>query len=109
MAEKVNLYIDQGSNAAIQIDVKAANGAAIDLTEYDITSQIRKHHLSANAVTFTCTGFANGTLYLELTANQTASVEPGRYYYDVNIKDVEESITRIQEGLVTFNFAITRP
>lgn len=108
MAEKVNLYIDQGSNAAIQIDVKAANGSPIDLTEYTIVSQIRKHHESVNAISFQCTGHSNGTLVLELTAEQTANIEAGRHYYDVVMIDTEDSVVRIQEGLVTFNFGITR-
>jgi hypothetical protein len=109
MATKANLIIDQGTNFNTSIALTDVDGGAIDLTGYTGASQMRKTYSSSNSRSFSVSlGGMSGTVGLQLTANQTANIEPGRYVYDVEITSSANVVTRIVEGIVTVTPGVTR-
>lgn len=112
MAMISNLTIDQGASFKAEIDVKDADGDALDLTGFTGAGQMRKTYASSTATNFTVE-FKNprttGTLTISLTAAQTNAIKAGRYVYDVEItKTSDAEVTRVVEGQVDVTPGVTR-
>jgi hypothetical protein len=109
MANKSNLVIDQGSTYSSNVVLTDDYGDPRDLTGYTANSQIRKWYTSSNATASFTTSIntAAGVITLNLTANQTSSIEAGRYVYDVEIAN-GSVVTRVVEGIVTVTPQVTR-
>ena len=55
------------------------------------------------------TGNANGQITLSMTAANTALLTPGRYVYDLTIRNsVDNSVTRVVEGTAVVLPSVTR-
>ena len=109
MAIKANLVIDQGSSFSATIDVTNADGTVFNLTGYTVAAQMRKNYTSSAATTFSSThNGGGGAITLSLLPVNTASIEPGRYLYDVEVTSAGGSVTRIVEGIVTVTPGMTR-
>lgn len=106
MAAKANITIEQGTD--VEIDVNIANEDDFDLSGYSCRSQMRKHHLSATAVTFGCAIADSNTIVLSLTNQASANIEPGRYVYDVEIVSPVGTVTRVVEGIVYVTPEVTK-
>jgi len=106
-----NLQIDQGSDFAVNLALKEG-GVATDLTSYLARAQMRSTKDAATAAaTFTCTIMnpTAGTLQLSLPNATSAALEPGLYYYDLEIYTSGDGVvTRILEGTVTLDQNVTR-
>jgi hypothetical protein len=109
MAIKANLVIDQGSTFSATIDLSDPDGDVFDLTNYTVAAQMRKNYTSSAATTFGAS-HTGGTGKIVLTVNSTvsATLEPGRYLYDVEITSPGGTVTRVVEGIVTVTPGITR-
>ena len=80
-----NLYIDQGSDFSTNITINDSAGAALDLTNYTASAQIRKTYSSSTFTGFTVVFDADrltGKITLSLTNAQTSALNPGSYVYD---------------------------
>ncbi len=111
MAVTSNLYIDQGSDYATIVSVKAANGAPLDLTGYTVKSQMRKSYSSSTAYNFTATvyGALDGQIKLALSSSQSETIAAGRWLYDVEITQTSSGAKkRVVEGIVTITPQITQ-
>ena len=104
-----NLYLEQGTTFATTITIDDVYGELYDLSDYDAFGQIRKSYYSANtAAVFTASiNVEHGTITLELDAETTANIAPGRYVYDAVIKNTNTT-TRILEGIVDVSPMVTR-
>ena len=113
MTSKVNLIIDQGSSFYQEINLFDDNDDVLIVNEannmmlYTAAAQMRKSYQALNAITFDTT-LSNGTLSLTLSSNATANIPAGRYVYSVEMADLNESVTRIIEGIVTVTPSATR-
>lgn len=107
MATKANIIIDQGTTFSTEIYLTDDAGNALNLLDYTANSQIRKWYTSNSAVSFTI-NLDSGVVRLSLSANTTASLEAGRYVYDVLLTDVGNTVTRVLEGIVTVTPRVTR-
>ena len=112
MAMISNLTIDQGASFKAEIDVKDADGDALDLTGFTGAGQMRKTYASSTTTNFTVE-FKNprttGTLTISLTATQTNAIKAGRYVYDVEItKTSDAEVTRVVEGQIDVTPGVTR-
>jgi hypothetical protein len=106
-----NLYIEQGATYSTTITLDDVYGQLYDLSNYSAYSQIRKSYYSSNATaTFsTSINIGSGSVTLNLDANTTANIAPGRYVYDAIIVDsVHNVTTRILEGIIDVSPAVTR-
>ena len=109
MANISNLFIDQGTDFEITVDVTQADGTALDLTGYSAAAQIRKTYGSSQRTAFT-TGIsaASGQVTMSLSDTQTSALTSGRYVYDLNITSGAGITTRVVEGQVIITPGVTR-
>ena len=124
MAIKANITIDQGADFTANIDVKASDGTAYNLTNHTAKAQMRKNYTTSSVTAeFIAThNNAGGVITLKLpnanvtndaggvTQVGTNHIEPGRYLYDVEIatQDTVPVVTRVVQGTVTVSGGITR-
>ena len=111
MAIIANLFIDQGTDFSIVVDVTDATGSVLDLTGYSAAAQIRKTYgSSSTSATFaTSTGTpSQGKVTLSLTDTQTSGLSSGRYVYDLNITSGSGVKTRVVEGQAIITPGVTR-
>ena len=111
MAAYLEISIEQGANLTSVVTVNDEQGDAVNLTTYSASSQLRKSYYSssANTLTATVTGNANGQITLTMTAANTALLTPGRYVYDLVITNsVDNSKTRVIEGTAIVLPSVTR-
>lgn len=106
-----NLVVNCGANFSQTFTLENTDSNSVyDLTNYTASAQMRKHAGSSTAVDFTVTIGApptNGQIIIELTSQQTASLKPGRYLYDVIITQ-NSTVTRAIEGMVLVREGVTR-
>jgi len=108
MAQNINISIDQGANAQINVHVIHENGDTYDLTGYTANASFRKHFNSSNAIAFSCTPYANGLIVMTMNADTTSAANAGRYVYDIVINHTSSNTTtRIQEGVITVTPKVT--
>jgi hypothetical protein len=109
MATIQNLYIDQGTTYSLTITVSDQNGDAKDLTDYTVRGQLRKSYYSNTSTSFTTEASSplDGEITISLTATQTSALKAGRYVYDIEIQNDEETL-RVLEGIVVMNPEVTR-
>jgi hypothetical protein len=105
-----NLYLEQGTTWSTTITLDDVYLNTYNLVGYTASSQMRSSYYSANTTAvFTTTINANvGTVTLSLSAPTTANIAPGRYVYDTIIKDSNNNVTRILEGIVDVSPCVTR-
>jgi hypothetical protein len=111
LAAYVELTIEQGANLVSTVSVNDNQGDAVNLTTYSASSQLRKSYYSSSANTMlaTITGNANGQITLSMTAANTANLTPGRYVYDLTIRNsVDNFVTRVVEGTAVVLPSVTR-
>ena len=104
MASQVNIFVDQGSDYSLDIEVNETSGANTNLTGYTVTSKFAKNYGTSNSYTIqtSITHANNGLVTLSLPASNTESLSSGKYVYDVKINNSSTNVTRrVQEGLLT--------
>ena len=80
-------------------------------TGYTACAQMRRFETASAAATFNVdfsSDRAQGKLELSLTSTTTQTLKPGKYFYDVILKDDSNIKERIVEGTVTVKKAVTR-
>ena len=110
MAIIANLYIDQGTDFSVTVDVTDSAGDVLNLSGYTADAQIRKlivHQLSVRHLLLVFQKFA-GQVTLTLTDTQTTALSAGRYVYDLNIESSGGSVTRVIEGQAIVTPGVTR-
>ena len=110
MAIIANIFIDQGTDFAVQVDLTDTVGDVLNLTGFTATAQLRKTYgSSSSAATFTCShNGVGGTVTMTLTDTVTTALEAGRYVYDLMITDGSGSKSRVVEGQATVTPGVTR-
>lgn len=110
MAIIANIFIDQGTDFSITVDVTDSAGNVLDLTGYSAAAQIRKTYSSSStSATFTSShNNAGGAVTLSLTDTQTTALDAGRYVYDLNITSAGGVTTRVVEGQAVVTPGVTR-
>lgn len=105
-----NIIVEQGATFSQKVTVKT-DGVVKDLTGYNARAQIRPTKTSSTlTATFSCTvDPTEGEVVMTLSPSQTAAIEPGRYYYDLEIFTSGDSIVnRLLQGEVTLSPEVTR-
>ena len=111
MAAYSEITIEQGANLTSTVTVNDTQGDAVNLTTYSASAQLRKSYYSSSANTLTAiiTGNANGQITLSMTAANTSNLTPGRYVYDLIIRNsTDNSVTRVVEGTAVVLPSVTR-
>lgn len=105
MAQRYDLILDQGASFTQEFELFDVNDNP-DETQYVPVMMMRKHFNSNVAYTFS-TALDNGILVVSMPAANTASIEPGRYVYDIELTS-GNTVTRILEGIVTVTPEVSR-
>lgn len=108
MATVENIVIDQGQTFSFSLTLSNTDGTAKDLTDYTVTSQMRKSYYTSTATDFTTAKVdLTGEITISLSAAETSAIKAGRYVYDVEIASNVETL-RILEGIVTVTPEVTK-
>jgi hypothetical protein len=112
MAAYVELYMDQGADFRNIVNLSDdVTNDIIDLTGYQVRSQMRRSYYSLNAtanIVCTITNVTNGEITMSLGSANTANIKAGRYLFDMEIVDGTGSVSRILEGIITVTPQITK-
>jgi len=110
-AGNYDIVIDQGSDFAIQLEI-SADGSAVSLTNQSARAQMRPTATSSTlTATFTCavTSASEGKLKMSLPNATTASISPGKYYWDIElVNSSTSSVTRLLQGVARVTAEVTR-
>ena len=121
-AATYNLFIDQGSDFAVDLVIKES-GTAKNLSNYSGRGQLRSSHTSTAVAGYfkvTVTNPTGGALKVELpngdwtdssniTRSGSKDIPAGQYVYDVEIfTNADAVVKRIIQGTATINPEVTR-
>lgn len=109
MASKTHLVIDAGTTYSTTLNLTDDNGDILNLNNFQANAVMKKWYTSTNSVVFnTSINVAMGTVTLELDANVTSTIVPGRYVYDVDLTDLgANTVSRVVEGIITVTPSVT--
>lgn len=111
MTTRANLYVDQGADFAVVLDLFDSEGVDFNISDQEFKCEVRK--VFSSSVAFEAVVRVNtddndaNNLDLIITANTTADVDPGKYQYDIIMSDGLQR-TKILEGLMFILPTITR-
>jgi hypothetical protein len=110
LADFVEIFIEQGASYLSTVIVKDAENNPINLTDFSVSSQLRKSYYSTTSIDFTIVVDApeEGIINMELDAKTTSNIRPGRYVYDVKIEDDFGDAIRVFEGTATVSPGVTK-
>ena len=81
-----NLIINSGEDFSQDLDLLSADGSGVvNLTNFSVESQLRKHPDSTKSVgiAVTITAPTQGRINISIANTVTATIKPGRHVYDV--------------------------
>ena len=112
MAIIANIFIDQGADFSITVNVADVDGTTLDLAGYTAAAQIRKTYESSSSSASFTTAISNpttdGQVTLSLTDTVTNALSPGRYVYDLVVTSGGGLKTRVVEGQAVVTPGVTR-
>lgn len=111
MAAYVNLFVDQGTDFETTVSISDSRSDALDLTDIDLSGQVRRTYTSDSAFDFVITkvSSADGEIKIELPNETTSQMKLGRYVYDVLATDVPSGNTfKVVEGILEIIPSVTR-
>ena len=110
MAIIQNITIDQDCDYTETLTIKDSTGTVVDLTNETITSTLRKTYSSSTKHDFTTAKVSatDGTCSITMTDTVTATLDEGRYVWDLTTTDSSGLITRRIEGRATVTPSVTR-
>ena len=109
-ARNINLVLDQGVDFEATFTIKNENGSALNLTGYSGAAQLRKHPEASKSTAFTVTypNRVNGQIKVAMTDTVTATIEGGRYVYDLVLTSPNDYKTRPIQGNLLVIPGVTR-
>ena len=112
MAIIANIFIDQGADFSITVNVADVDGTTLNLAGYSAAAQIRKTYESSSASATFTTAISNpttdGQVTLTMTDTVTTALSPGRYVYDLIVTSSGGLKTRVVEGQAIVTPGVTR-
>jgi hypothetical protein len=106
-----NIVIEQGFDFDTTFILEdTTTGDYLDLTNYTVSSQLRKTYTSSSAVSFTSI-IPNPTLgqvQISLGSTVTSDIKSGRYVFDVKVISSGGSISKVVEGAALVRPGVTR-
>lgn len=101
----VNLTILEGADFSSTFQINNENKSAFNLTGYSIYAKMIKSvaiGATGNTTSFTSgiTSAIGGQLNISLTDTVTKTLNPGRYYYDINVVSSASTVYKMVSGNV---------
>ena len=108
------ITINRGDTYSRTINIKDSDGVLIDATDWTIYFTVRKNVADSSVASDTnsiihktIAGDASGAHTLTLTSTET-NISPRSYYYDIQIKKSDDTISSSTAGSFVVNGDITR-
>lgn len=109
-----NLEIPQGSDLSVEFPVTDDDGQPVNVAGYHAKLQVRKT-IDQTPASITLTqssgitvGSDDGLITADFTPSDTEDLDPGRYLYDIYLKDTNDKVTKLEGGYFTIIPAITK-
>jgi hypothetical protein len=105
-----NLTIYTGTDFEQTLTLEdGANNSALILNNYTGCAQLKRYESSSASGSFNVTfpDRNGGKVAISMGSTTTASLKPGKYFYDLLLND-GESVTRIIEGYAIVKQSVTR-
>lgn len=87
IAQKLRIILRKGDSFLMNAEIKDADGNAIDMSGYTFNMHIKESEDSSESVLSTPSGITitggSGTITVEISADNTASIPEGDYVYDL--------------------------
>jgi hypothetical protein len=107
MASRANIYIDKGMDFRTSLDLFDEDDQELVISTYSFYSGIKKLYSSANNLVNFTIETANNDVTLVLTDQQTDTLKPGKYQYDVVMEKTTGELSKIVSGLAIVVDTIT--
>ena len=110
MAEYAVLTVDQGTDTIFQLEVVDSDRTAKDLTNLSVFAKYKSSYGAATGNSFqisTPSPKTNGVIELTLSGDSSISLKQRRYVYDVELKNDNDVVERILEGILEINPGVT--
>tara|TARA_R110000796_G_scaffold61430_2_gene142288 strand:- start:278 stop:604 length:327 start_codon:yes stop_codon:yes gene_type:complete len=98
MGSKANIYIDQGTDFRITLELFDGDNDDLTIQTFSFFADLRKMYSSKRAAEFVVEKNEND-ITLVLEADVTATLRPGKYEYDVLMRKSSGEMSKIVEGL----------
>lgn len=98
MGSRANIYIDQGADFRISIELFDDDDDELNIDNYNFYADMKKIYSSTRAAEFTIEK-ANNDITLVLSSDTTSQLKPGKYEYDVLMRKSSGEMSKIVEGL----------
>mgnify|MGYP006414581783 FL=1 len=100
--QTVNLEVDQGATFEKVIPAKNTSGGNVTISSGTTSAKMRQSTYSGNNIYSFTTSVSGSNTTLSMSAKITANIAAGRYVYDVEYTQSDETtIERLCEGIVT--------
>jgi hypothetical protein len=107
-----NLVIHTGTDFEQTFVFEDENtNSALNLNGYTGCAKIKKYSSSSSSTSFliSITGPDQGRARLSIGSTVTSELKPGKYFYDMILKDPDGKLDRVIEGEVLIKKAVTQP
>jgi len=111
MTTRANLYVDQGVDFLISLELETDDGAAYSITDQQFFCQVRKMYSSTVQFQAELEVVVNGVtneLEMFISPNDTKNVKPGKYQYDIIMRKFNGDKLKLLEGLLFIIPTVTR-
>lgn len=112
MTTRANLYIDQGTDYLISLDLFTDEGEEFPTDTYQFYASARKLYSSSVAFTIETRVITDdddpNNFEIYVSPEKTRDLDPGKYQYDILMRDDAGNVEKIVEGIIFIVPSITR-
>lgn len=111
MTTRANLYVDQGVDFLIALELETDDGEDFPITDQQFFCQVRKMFSSTVQFEAELEVVVNGVtneINLMISPDDTKDVKPGKYQFDLIMKRFDSSTLKLLEGLLFILPTVTR-
>jgi hypothetical protein len=111
MVTRANIYVDQGTDFVTSLNLFTETGDEFDITTQQFRCDVRKVYSSQLAFSPSLIIEPSGevgVIELQISGDDTANTEPGKYQYDIIMINLSGQREKILEGLMFLLPTITR-
>lgn len=108
MAQRSDIFIDQGSDFSTTIPVTDDDGNPVDVQGlgYTANAHFKKTYSSSNTFNFDVS-LSTTNIIISLSGNTSANIAAGRFVYDIKLWDSSNNPLRVAEGIVHLTPQVT--
>ena len=105
----VNLVMHTGTDfAQTYVLEDTASNSEKELNGFSACAQMRRYETSSVAAVFSLNFKKGGRIEMSMDRTVTSTLKPGKYFYDLVLKDSSGVKTRVVEGTIHVKKSITR-